>query len=113
MEATARARHLRQSPYKLRFVMDLVRGKKVNDALTILRFTNKKAARYIIKTINSAVANLSSSEESFDADKLYIKTAFVDGGTPMKRWRPAAMGRATPILKRTSHITIIISDKKS
>ena len=94
----------------MRQVLDTVRGKNVNEALSTLAFMNKKAAFTISKTIKSAVANMQDRGESFDDEKLFIKTAFVDGGPPMKRWRAAAMGRGVPILKRTSHLTITISD---
>jgi large subunit ribosomal protein L22 len=111
MESLAKAKHLKQSPYKVRQILDLVRGKNVNEAINILRFTNKKAAKAILKTLNSAIANLAVSDEPYDVDDFYVKTAFVDGGPMMKRWRAAAMGRAVRILKRTSHLTIIISQK--
>lgn len=113
MEAVAKAKHLRQSPKKMRQVLDTVRGKNVNDALTQLAFMNKKAAVFISKTIKSAVANMQDTNDDFNADALFIKTAFVDGGPSMKRWRAAAMGRAVPILKRTSHLTIVLSDQKN
>ena len=80
MEAIARSRHLRQSPKKIRFVLDTVRYMNVNDALEKLTFMNKKAANSISKTISSAVANMSHSNETFDADALFIKTAYVDEG---------------------------------
>ena len=112
MEAVARARHLRQSPKKVRFVLDSVRNLSVNNALEKLAFMNKKAAFTISKTVSSAVANMANNNENFDIDKFYIKTAYVDEGPTMKRFRPAAMGRAVPIFKRSSHLTIIISDKK-
>ena len=70
-----------------------------------------KAAKIILKTLNSAIANLSINDEAYDVDNFYVKTAYVDGGPMMKRWRAAAMGRAVRILKRTSHLTIIISQK--
>ena len=113
MEATARARHLRQSPKKMRFILDSVRGMGVDSALSKLQFSNKKASRYIIKTLKSAVANMAEKESTFDSDSLFIKTAYVDEGPVMKRFRPAAMGRAVPIMKRSSHLTIIISDQKN
>jgi len=110
MEAVAVAKHIRQSPKKIRFVLDAVRGKNVNDALVTLEFMNKKAAGHILKTLKSAIANMSSKDESYNHDALRIKKAFVDEGPVMKRWHAAAMGRATQILKRTSHLTIVISD---
>ena len=112
MEAIARARHLRQSPKKMRFVLDAVRNLGVDDALEKLAFMNKKAAYSISKTISSAMANMAQKNENYDSGNVYIKTAYVDEGPTMKRFRPAAMGRAVPIFKRSSHLTIIISDKK-
>ena len=111
MESVARAKHLRQSPYKIRQVLNIVRGKNVNEAIKTLRYTNKKAAKLILKTLNSAIANLSVNDEAYDVDNFYVKTAFVDSGPMMKRWRAAAMGRAVRILKRSSHLTIIITQK--
>ena len=111
MEAISKM-NIRQSAKKVRHVLDEVKKAKVNDALTKLSFTNKKAAKIIHKTISSALANLMQSEDTFDVDNLYIKSAFVDQGPTMKRFRPAAMGRAMRILKRSSQLTIIISDDK-
>ena len=111
MEATSRM-DIRQSSKKVRHVLDEVRNSKVNDALKKLSFINKKSAKFIHKTISSALANLMQNQDSFDIDNLYIKDAFVDQGPTMKRFRPAAMGRAVRILKRTSHLTIVISDNK-
>jgi len=111
MEAISRM-DIRQSAKKVRHVLDEVKNSKVNEALTKLDFTNKKAAKLIHQTISSALANLMQNEDSFDADNLYIKKAFVDQKPTMKRFRPAAMGRAVRILKRTSQLTIVISDDK-
>ena len=111
MEAISKM-DIRQSAKKVRHVLDEVKKAKVNDALTKLSLTNKKAAKIIHKTISSALANLMQSEDTFDVDNLYIKRAFVDQGPTMKRFRPAAMGRAMRILKRSSQLTIIISDDK-
>ena len=102
---------IRQSAKKVRHVLDEVKNTKVNDALTILNFTNKKSAKFIHKTISSALSNLMQQEDSIDTDNLYIKKAFVDQGPTMKRFRPAAMGRAVRILKRSSYLTIVISDE--
>ena len=110
MEAVAKM-DIRQSAKKVRLVLDEVRNSNVNDALTKLSFINKKAAKYIHDTISSAVANLLQAEAEFDADTLYIKQAYVDKGPVMKRFRPAAMGRAVRILKRSSHLTIVIADQ--
>ena len=112
MEATARKRFIRQSPYKIRYVLNMVKGLKVEAAVNKLSLTNKKASSYIIEVLNSAVSNMMNIESDVNSDTLYIKTAYVDEGPVMKRFRPAAMGRATGIRKRTSHLTIIISSEK-
>ena len=113
MEYIAKSRHIRQAPRKMRQVVDVVRGKNVQQAIKMLNYTNKKAAVFILKTINSAVSNLLSKEDSIDMDQLIIKSIVVDGGPVFKRWKPAAYGRAVPRLKRTSHLTVIISNKES
>lgn len=105
MIATAKLRHLRVSPQKVRLVADLIRGKHVEDALNILQFTNKVSSRPLAKLLKSAVAN-ADQQDGVDVDRLFIKDLRVDGGPTIKRFRPRAMGRATPILKRTSHISI-------
>ena len=110
MEVRAVGKYLRVSPYKVRLVADLVRGKKVDEALTILKFLPKKGGRLINKTLRSAVANAENTQ-SIDVDTLFIKTILVDEGPKLKRWRPRAMGRATRILKRTSHITMVLAER--
>lgn len=90
-------------------VTELIKGKPVEEALTILRFVPKKAARLVDKTLRSALAN-AEQNPNIDVDTLYIKRIFVDGGPTMKRWRARAMGRATKILKRSSHITVILDE---
>jgi len=116
MEARAIQRLVRQSPRKMRLVVDLVRGKQVNQAFAILKFTKKHAAVQISKVLMSAVANARVASdkvgERLDEDTLFVKHATVDGGSPLKRFSPAAMGRATPIKKRTSHVTIIVATKE-
>ena len=113
MEAVAKARHIHQSARKVRQVLDEVRGKQVENAINKLHFTPKKAAKIIEKTLRSAVANAINREGSeVDADKLFIKEAFCDEGPTMRRFRPRAMGRATIIRKRTSHLTIVVSEKE-
>ena len=112
MEAIARKRFIRQSPYKIGYVLNMVKGLKVEAAVNKLSLTNKKASSYIIEVLNSAVSNMMNIESDVNSDTLYIKTAYVDEGPVMKRFRPAAMGRATGIRKRTSHLTIIISSEK-
>jgi large subunit ribosomal protein L22 len=110
MEVRAVGKYLRVSPYKVRLVADLVRGKKVDEALTILKFLPKKGGRLINKTLRSALANAENAR-TIDVDTLFIKVILVDEGPKLKRWRPRAMGRATRILKRTSHITMVLAEK--
>lgn len=110
MEVRAVGKYLRVSPYKVRLVADLVRGKKVDEALTILKFLPKKGGRLINKTLRSAVANAENTQ-TIDVDTLFIKTILVDEGPRLKRFRPRAMGRATRIIKRTSHITMVLAEK--
>ena len=112
MEAIARKRFIRQSPYKIRYVLNMVKGLKVDAAINKLSLTNKKASSYIVEVLNSAVSNMMNSETDVNSESIFIKTAYVDEGPVMKRFRPAAMGRATGIRKRTSHLTIIISSEK-
>ena len=111
MDVKAAARYMRISPRKVRQVIDLVRGKRIDEALGILRNTPKKASGMIEKVINSAVAN-AENNEGMSVNDLYIAEAYADEGPTMKRFRPRAMGQASPINKRTSHITIIVSDGK-
>ena len=111
-EARALMRGTRQSPYKMRLVIDQIRGKDVNEALGLLRFSKKHAAKQIEKVLNSAVANAEfksrEGNESIDVDTLYIRHAIVNEGPALRRFMPAAQGRATPIRKRTSHVEIIL-----
>lgn len=109
METKAVARYLRISPQKVRLVADVVRGMNAEKAVTTLRFMPKKAARIIRKVLESAVAN-ADQLESVDIDTLYVKEIIVDGGPMLKRFSPRAQGRATRILKRTSHITIVVAE---
>lgn len=110
METTARARYVRIAPRKVRLVMDMVRGKPVGEALSTLGITRKAASPVVAKVIRSAVAN-AENNQGLDAETLVIKKAFVDEGPTMKRWMPRAMGRATQIRKRTSHITVVLAEK--
>jgi large subunit ribosomal protein L22 len=114
IEARAIQRTTRQSPYKMRLVIDQIRGQRVNDALALLKFSKKHAAEQIAKTLNSAVANAEQSARaantSLDVDALVITKAIVNEGPKLKRWTPAAMGRATPMLKRTSHVEIVVTE---
>ena len=110
MEATAKLQNTRISPQKARLIADVIRGENAETAINALRFMPKKAARLIRKLLESAVAN-ASQNEAIDVDTLFIKTIYVDGGPTMKRIRPRAMGRASRILKRTSHITIVLDEQ--
>lgn len=110
-QAKAIARYVRISPRKVRQVVDLIRGKDVQEALAILQFTPKRATEPITKVLNSAVANAEHNYE-MDTDSLYVKEIYVDEGPTLKRIRPRAMGRADQIRKRTSHITVVVSEKK-
>ena len=101
-------RHARLSPYKVREVLDLVRGRPVHEAEDILRFSDRDAAIVVGKVLHSAVANAENNDE-LDPEELYVSACFADEGTTIKRWRPRARGRATRIRKRTSHITVIVS----
>lgn len=110
MEAKALARFIRISPQKARLVADLVRGRSVDEALTALRFMPKKGARILRQVIESAVAN-ASQNETIDVDTLYIKKIYIDGGPMLKRVMPRSMGRANRVLKRTSHITVVLDEQ--
>jgi len=110
MEARAIQRTVRQSARKMRLVVDLIRGRPVPEAYAILRYSKKLAAKHIHKVLKSAVANAQQAAQrqnaAFDADGLRVKYAVVNEGPTLKRFTSAAMGRATPILKRTSHVEI-------
>ena len=110
MEVTARARYVRVSPRKARLVTDLVKGKKVEEALNILAFTKKAFAKTLTKVINAAVANAQQNNQ-IDVDTLTVKRISVDGGPTLKRYIPRAMGRATMVRKRTSHVTVVLDEK--
>lgn len=111
MQAKAIARYVRISPRKVRQVVDLIRGKKVNDALAILRFTPNGATEPVTKVVKSAVANAEHNLE-LDADELFVTEIYVDQGPTLKRIKPRAMGRADQIRKRSSHITVVVGEKK-
>ena len=110
MESRAVTRYMRIAPRRVRLVVDMIRGQRVEQALGILEFTSRRAARLIAKTVKSAVAN-AESNQNVDVDRLYVKRAYVDEGPTLKRFMPRAHGRATPILKRTSHVTIVVDEK--
>lgn len=106
----AKISYLRVAPRKARLVCDLVRGKKVGQALDILRFTKKGCSRDILKLLLSAVAN-ANVKGGFDVDNLFVQKITVDPGPILKRWLPRARGMATPIQKRTSHVTVVLTEK--
>ena len=109
MEARAVARYVKISPQKAGLIMDEVRGKKVDVAIQMLSFSPKKGSRILKKLIKSAVANAEANKE-IDVDTLFIKRIYADQGPVLKRFRPRAMGRATKIRKRTSHLTVILDE---
>ena len=110
MEVKARLKFVRVSPSKAQLVADLVRGKGSEEAVNILTFTKKSAAKIIIKLLKSAIAN-ATQKKNIDVDRLFIKKITVDQGPTMKRFQPRALGRATTIRKRTSHINIVLDEK--
>ena len=111
MEATATLKYLKASPQKVRLVADLVRGKKVEEALNILRFTRKSCAKDLEKLLRSAVANAENKEASADVDELVVSKIYVNEGPREKRIQPAPMGRAYQIQKRKAHVTVHVSDE--
>jgi len=110
MEAKAVAKYIRMSPQKVRLVVDLVRGKKVEEAKQILRFARKYAADPVSKVLLSAVAN-AKQNPNIDENILFVKEIYVDQGPSLKRWRARAQGRAAAIKKRTSHITVVLDEQ--
>ena len=117
MEARAIQRWVRQSPRKMRLVVDLIRGKNVNEAYAVLRFSKKLAARQVEKTLRSAVANAEQAalrqNTALDVDTLVVAKAQINMGQPLKRFTAAAQGRGTPIRKRTSHVEIHVTSKET
>jgi len=116
MKARASAMNVGMSPRKVRMVVDLIRGRGVNEAYSILKFSKKVATRPVEKTLRSAVANAQQKADAegnyLDTDELVVREVYVNEGPTMKRWRPRAMGRASPRMKRTSHITIVVDTKE-
>jgi len=110
MEIRAAAKFVRISPRKVRLIMDQIRGKRVGDALNLISFAPQRGARIVKKLINSAVAN-AAQNSGVDVDSLYILRIYADAGPTLKRWRPRALGRATRIRKRTSHLTVVLDEK--
>ncbi|MGO1510893.1 MAG: 50S ribosomal protein L22 [Actinomycetaceae bacterium] len=115
MEAKAQARFVRVTPMKARRIVDVVRGQRAEEAVDVLRFAPQAAAETVRKVLESAIANArvlaDRDGERFDAGSLRVVEAYVDEGPTMKRFRPRAQGRAARILKRTSHITVVVSDE--
>ena len=115
MEAIAKAKNIRMSARKMRLVIDQIRGQDVNEAYAILQFSKKKASLAIDKVLRSAVANATykadEAGESLDVDELFVREAYIDEGRTLRRWRARAYGRATPVLKRSSHVTVVV-DKR-
>jgi large subunit ribosomal protein L22 len=111
MESSAKLTSVRLSPRKTRLVVDLVRGKVIQEALNTLRFLPQPSAKLVSKLLQSAVSNAEQKGVS-DVDALYVKTIYVDGGSVLKRFLPRAMGRASKIRKPTSHISVTLSDSK-
>jgi len=117
LEASATNRYVRTSAQKARLVLDLIRGKKAADALSILRFTNKAVAREVEKTLRSAIANAvlvadRNQKRRLDEEELVVSACHADQGPSMKRVRPAPMGRAYRVLKRTAHITVRVAERE-
>ena len=112
MIAKATAKFIRMSPQKARLVVDLIRGKDVNEALMTLQFTNKRATIPIAKVVRSAIANATERGENVDVDNLFIERAYINEGPRLKRIRPAPMGRAFGYQRRMSHITVEIGEKE-
>lgn len=109
METIAKCRYIRSSAQKLRLVVNMIRGRQVSQALNILNYTNKKSAGLVKKTLESAISN-ADHNDGLDVDNLRIIKIFVDNGPSMKRTMPRAKGRSDRIIKRTSHLTIVVSD---
>jgi large subunit ribosomal protein L22 len=108
METKAQAKYIRIAPRKVQVIIPAIKGRKVEDAISILQFMPRKGARILQKILHSAVAN--AEQNKVDIDTLVVKTVLVDGGPTLKRFMPRAMGRAYPILKRTSHITVFLEE---
>ena len=110
MEAKAIARHIRISPRKIRIVIDLIRGKNIGDAYAILKFTPKIGSEILLKVLESAVANAEHNCD-MNSDKLYVAAAYVDQGPTLKRIHPRSRGQAFKILKRSSHVTVVVQER--
>ncbi len=109
MEAQATLKYIRVSPQKARLVVDLIRGRRVADALGILQFTKKRVTHHVEKVLRSAIANAEQKAENVDVDELVVSKAWVNDGARLKRIRPAPMGRAYRYQRRTSHVTVVVA----
>jgi|SRR4051795_9134846 len=112
VEVRAVARHIRMSPQKVRLVLDTIRGKRVSEALAILRFLPHKATGPVSKVVRSASAN-AENNFNLDVDELVVLRAYADEARTLKRYRPRARGRANQILKRSSHVTVVVSEREA
>lgn len=117
MEAKATSKYIRTSAQKAGLVLELIRGKKASDAIAILRFTKKSVAKDIEKALRSAIANAvhvadKNQKRRVDEDDLFVSKAYADQGPTQKRVRPAPMGRAYQVLKRTTHLTVAVSERE-
>ena len=111
MKTIVKVKHIKQSASKVRFVLDTIRGTKVDNALDRLSLSNKKASSYIYKAVKSGISNLVIKEPEINQSDLFITETYVDEGPSMKRFRPRAMGRASSIIKRSCHLTITLENK--
>lgn len=111
MEARAEAKHIRISSRKMKPIADMVRGKQVKDAQAILKFTPRKGAEIFLKVLNSAVANAENNHH-MDVSTLFVKEIYTNQGPTMKRWRAGARGSASPILKRSSHVGVVVAERE-
>ena len=111
METKAIAKYVRISPLKVHYICAEIRGKQVDEALAILKFTPKKGAKALYKVLHSAVAN-AENNLNLDRDNLYVKEAYANDGPTMKRFHPKAKGMAYPILKRSSHIGVVVAERE-
>ncbi len=116
MKASATARGVRISARKMRLVVDQIRGKDVNEAYALLQFSKKGASGPVDKLLRSAVANATAKAdeagEALDVDELFVREAYVDEGRTLRRWKARAYGRATPVLRRSSHVTIVVDTRE-
>ncbi len=113
MEAIATAKYIRSSPRKARLVLDLIRDMDAGQAMNVLRFTKKRVAREVEKTLRSAIANAEGKSETVDVDDLFVSKAYANDGPRGKRLRPAPMGRAHPYQRRTCHIVVEVAEKRA